>query len=245
MDGFQTIPLTRTVKWLIGINLSIWFFGVLIFQRLVFHSDTLIEWFGLFPYRVLHQFWIWQPVTYMFLHSTNVMHVLLNMLVLWWFGSELELRWGRRFFLTYYFVCGIGAAAIYVAGVTIYGLVSGNVLPMMEPVVGASGAVYGLLVAYGIIFADRMIYFMMLFPMKAKHFVWIIGFVELATLLDSGIDNGVANLAHLGGIVAGYLFLNFWTKWRFRLQTSGASRRGRKLKLVVNNERNSSPRYWN
>ena len=181
----------------------------------------------------------------MFLHSTNVMHVLLNMLILWWFGSELELRWGRPFFLTYYFVSGIGAAAIYIAGVTIYGLISGDVLPLAEPVVGASGAIYGLLLAYGIIFAERQMLFMMLFPMKAKHFVWIIGLVELATLLDNGMTSGVANLAHLGGIAAGYLFLQFWTKWRFRFQRSGTSvRRGRKLKLVVNNERNP-PRYWN
>lgn len=99
MQRFQTqMPLTRTVKWLIGINLVVWFFGVLIFQRLVFHSDVLVEWFGLYPFRVLHQFWVWQPVTYMFLHSTNVMHVLMNMLILWWFGSELEMRWVVRSF---------------------------------------------------------------------------------------------------------------------------------------------------
>ena len=80
--------------------------------------------------------------------------------------------------------------------------------------------------------------------MKAKHFVWIIGAVELATLLDNGVSSGVANLAHLGGIIAGYIFLQFWTKWRFQLQKVNVSRRGRKLKLVVNNEKNS-PRYWN
>lgn len=130
------------------------------------------------------------------------------------------------------------------AGVTIYGLISGDVLPLMEPVVGASGAVYGLLLAYGMIFSERMIYFMMVFPMKAKHFVWIIGFVELATLLDSGMSGSVANLAHLGGILAGFLILQFWTKWRFRLQSNRSVRRGRRLKLVVNNEKNS-PRYWN
>jgi len=243
MNGYQAMPLTRTVKWLIGINIAVWFFGVLILQRMVLHSDVLVELFALYPYRVLHQFWVWQPVTYMFLHSTNIMHILFNMLVLWWFGSELELKWGRRFFLVYYFVSGIGAAAIYVLGITLYGLITGNVLAMMEPVVGASGAGYGLLVAYGILFGDRVISFMMIFPMKAKHFVWILGFIELATLMDSGPNSGVANLAHLGGIIAGYLFLQFWTNWRMKLKSSAPSRRGRKLKLVVNNEKN--PKYWN
>jgi membrane associated rhomboid family serine protease len=166
------------------------------------------------------------------------------MLVLWWFGSELEMHWGRRFFLTYYFVSGIGAAIIYVLGITIYGLITGNVLAMMEPVIGASGAGYGLLLAYGVLFGDRVISFMMIFPMKAKHFVLILGFIEFATLLDSGPNSGVANLAHLGGIAAGYLFLQFWTNWRLRLRNTAPTRRGRKLKLVVNNEKNP-PKYWN
>ena len=244
MNGYQAMPLTRTVKWLIGINVGVWFFGVLILQRMILHRDVLIELFALIPNDVIHQFWIWQPVTYMFLHSTNVMHILFNMLVLWWFGSELEMHWGRRFFLTYYFVAGIGAALIYVFGIAVYGLITGNVLSMMEPVVGASGAGFGLLTAYGMIFGDRVLSFMMIFPMKAKHFVWILGFIELATLMDSGTSSGVANLAHLGGIASGYLFLQFWTNWRLRLQKSSATRRGRKLKLVVNNEKNN-PKYWN
>jgi membrane associated rhomboid family serine protease len=238
------MPLTKTVKWLIGINVAVWFFGVLILQRMVLHSDVLIQWFALHPAHVLHDFWLWQPFTYMFLHSTNITHILFNMLVLWWFGSELEMHWGRRFFLTYYFVCGVGAALIYVFGIAIYALVSGNVLSLLEPVIGASGAGFGLMVAYGILFGDRVISFMMIFPMKAKHFVWILGFIELVTLMDAGTSSGVANLAHLGGIVSGYLFLQFWTNWRLRLQKSSATRRGRKLKLVVNNEKDQ-PKYWN
>lgn len=249
MNAFQSIPITRTVKWLIGINMGIWFIGVLILQRLVFQSDFLFQNFGMVPYKVLHQFWIWQPVSYMFVHSTNIMHVLFNMLALWWFGSELEAKWGRRFFLSYYFVSGVGAAAIYIACVTLYGVFAGDVLPMMEPVVGASGAVYGLLLAYGMIFGERQVAFMMIFPMKAKHFVMLIGFVEFATLLDSGVSSGVANLAHLGGILAGFLFLKFWTDWRFRFQRSPGSTRGRRLKLVVDNEKPQAdqdrPRYWN
>lgn len=242
----NVMPISKSVKWLIGINVAIWLVGVLILQGLVFKNSILFQTLGLLPYRVIYDFWFWQPVTYMFVHSTSVFHVMFNMLALWWFGSELEFKWGARFFLAYYFVCGVGAAVIYLLGVVLYALVFGNALPMLAPVVGASGAVYGLLLAYGILFGDRVIYFMMLFPMKAKHFVLIMGFIELVTLLDAGLSSGVANLAHLGGILVGFLFLNFWTKWRHRLRRSGSGSKSRRLKLVVDNEKTGdSPRYWN
>jgi membrane associated rhomboid family serine protease len=184
----------------------------------------------------------------MFLHSSSVFHVLFNMLILWFFGSELEMKWGARFFLKYYFVCGIGAAVIYLIGTTIYAFASGDAMPLMSPVVGASGAVYGLLLAYGLLFGERIIHFMMLFPMKAKYFVMIIGLVELVTLLDSGLGSGVANLAHLGGIIVGFLFLQYWTQWRPRRRAAKPADHGRRLKLVVNNDtkkESENPRYWN
>ena len=111
------------------------------------------------------------------------------------------------------------------------------------------------MLAYGILFGEREIYFMMLFPMKAKYFTMIIGLVELVTLLDSGMGSQTANLAHLGGLVVGFLFLAVVARWRARGGTS--SGRGRKLKLVVNNERRlgdrsqdrqdpkDGPKYWN
>jgi membrane associated rhomboid family serine protease len=242
-------PLTKTVKALVIANVSIWVVGVLILQNMFFKSPVLFNTLGLVPEHFLFDFYFWQPLTYMFLHSNSVFHVLFNMLILWWFGAELELKWGSRFFLAYYLVSGVGAALIYVACVALYSLISADPLPLLAPVVGASGACYGLLLAYGILFGERVIYFMMMFPMKAKYFVLIIGLVELVTLLNSGFSSGVANLAHLGGIVAGFLMLKYWTDWKQnqRRKKSPAAR-GRKLKLVVDNERDdkkTGPRYWN
>lgn len=245
----QLPPVTRTIKWLVGTNVFIWFFGMLIWQNFVLHDQEFFARnFGLVP-RALFSLQLWRPVTYMFLHGSNITHILFNMLILWWIGAELELKWGRKFFLTYYFVSGIGAAIIYLIGVFTYAVIAKDAFILEVPVIGASGAVYGLLVAFGMLFGERPIYFMMLFPMKAKHFVFLIGFIELATLLQSGMGSDVANLAHLGGILAGFLFLKFWTDWRFRFQrVRNKVSRGRRLKLVVNNEssRNEDqPKYWN
>ena len=243
------MPITRTVKTLVIANLVIWFFGVWILQKFVLGPNTLFQWFGLVPIRVLEQFRVWQLVTYMFLHAASPMHILFNMLTLWMFGSELEMKWGRQFFLAYYFVTGVGAGILYTIVLTIYAYAGHDMLLLAEPVVGASGAVYGLLVAYGMIYGERQIHFMMLFPMKAKHFVMLIGCVEFFTLMDSGPSTSVANLAHLGGIVVGYLFLKYWTDWRFRFKRKPGAGRGRRLKLVVDNEKKSvdedQPRYWN
>lgn len=250
MNGPQiqmSVPLTKSVKALIIANVAIWVLFVLILQGLVLHNTVIFDYFALVPARVITQFWAWQIFTYMFLHASGVFHVLFNMLVLWWFGSELETRWGQRFFLTYYFVCGVGAGLIYLVGTFAYAFLSGQVATLETPLVGASGATYGLLLAYGILFGEREIYFMMLFPMKAKYFTMIIGFVELVTLLDSGMGSQTANLAHLGGIVVGFLYLSWVT--RRRQSASGVPKRGRRLKLVVNNEKSErpggGPKYWN
>ena len=243
----QTVPLTPTVKKLVIANVFVWVVGVLILGHF-YGRDNVFELFGLVPGRVITNFWAWQLVTYMFVHSTGYFHVLFNMLSLWWFGAELEQRWGQRFFLTYYFVCGLGAGAIYLAGALIYYLSTGQVGPMATPLVGASGAVYGLLLAYGLLFGERVIVFMMLFPMKAKFFVMIIGAVELVTLLDTGFGSDVSNLAHLGGILVGFIYLSLVARWRTRDSKAGGAKRGRKLKLVVNNEPSSKPtepKYWN
>ncbi|MGE0526749.1 MAG: rhomboid family intramembrane serine protease [Bdellovibrionales bacterium] len=245
----MAVPMTKTVKWLIIGNVTIWVALVLILQGLIMGGTSVFDLLALVPYRVVTEFWIWQVFTYMFLHSSGVFHVLFNMLILWWFGSELESRWGQKFFLSYYLTCGVGAGIIYLTGTVIYYLVTGKMMSMAAPLVGASGAVYGLLLAYGILFGERLIYFMMLFPMKAKYFVMIIGLVELVTMLDSGMGSQVANLAHLGGIGVGFVFLMTAARIRARKSRAGGGpKRGRKLKLVVNNERKppqDGPRYWN
>ncbi len=247
------VPFTKAVKALVIANGVIWFFAVLILQGFFLKSNVVFDWFALIPARVIHDFWIWQLVSYMFLHSSGVFHILFNMLVLWWFGAELEMRWGTRFFVKYYFVCGIGAGLIYLLGTLSYYLVTGEVMSMASSLVGASGATFGLLLAYGMLFGDRIIHFMMLFPMKARHFTMLIGAIELFTLMDSGASSPVANLAHLGGIVVGFCYLSFISRSRSSLAGSKPStKRGRRLKLVVDNTRDresrspdQGPKYWN
>ena len=183
----------------------------------------------------------------MFLHAPDMFHILFNMILLWWVGSDLERRWGGRFFTLYYIVCGVGAAAIYLAGLSIYYLISKDSEPLYSPVVGASGAIFGLLLAYGLLFGERIVYLFFIFAMKAKYFVLLLGGIELMTLLNSGFNNNVANLAHLGGLISGFLFLNFWTRFknqRSRLSTwLFAKKNRRRLKLVVNSD-DEKPKYW-
>jgi membrane associated rhomboid family serine protease len=248
----SVVPFTKSVRALVLINLAVWVVFVLILQGLIWRNTVIFDLFALQPGRVIKDFYVWQIFTYMFLHSNGVFHVLFNMLVLWWFGAELEARWGTKFFLTYYLVCGVGAGLIYCLGTLIYVLAGGSAAILEVPLVGASGATYGLLLAYGILFGERVIFFMMLFPMKAKFFTLIIGLVELVTLLDSGMGSQTANLAHLGGIVVGFVFLSVVARYRARQSSPGGSfKRGRRLKLVVNNdiekkpEDTSGPKYWN
>ncbi len=261
MNFSMMAPMTPVVKALIIANVGIW----LVFQLIIamiserfFHVDLNLTWlFGLVPNNVITKFWLWELVTYMFLHSANPFHILFNMLLLWWLGGELEQRWGSKFFTTFYFVTGAGAAVLYTLAVLAHGLIFNPTAVWTIPVVGASGAIFGLMLAYGVIFGERVVYFMMLFPMRSKYFVMILGAVEVVTLLNNGIGGGdVANLAHVGGLISGFLFLRLYTrlqqrKWR---KGGGGGRdgkaRGRGLKLVVNNEKEKEkkgdgPQYWN
>lgn len=236
------LPITKTVKILVITQVVIWFFGQVLFEKRL--GLPLASFLALFPAKVVLDFYIWQPLTYMFLHSPqDVLHILFNMLMLWWLGGELENRWGAKFFLTYYLVSGVGAAVLYIAAVFIYSLVSGSMEPLMIPVVGASGAIFGLMCAYGILFGERTIYFMMLFPMKARQFVMLLGGIQIVSLVASGVQGGeVAYLAHLGGLISGYLFLLIRSKMQ-----AGLQKKKRTLKLVVDNDKPQSerPKYWN
>lgn len=241
----QTAPLTPVVKWLLIINVAVWFIFQVIMEGFLRIPFTSI--FGLFPGKVLYDFQIWQLFSYMFLHSMQVTHILFNMLMLWFFGAELEQRWGSKFFLIYYFTSGIGAAILYCLGVWGYALATGSQMGLIVPVIGASGAVFGLLLAQGIIFGERIVYFFMLFPMKTRYFVALMGLVQLASMMTSGVSGGeVAYLAHLGGLVSGFICLNVKalmdrSNWKRRSSKS----KGRNLRLVVNNEKNEKPpKYW-
>jgi membrane associated rhomboid family serine protease len=187
--------MTPAVKWIIIANIAM-FVMTLVFP-------VMIPVFGLAPAAVLERQWIWQPVTYMFLHR-DVFHILFNMLVVWMFGVELERMWGTRFFLKYYAVTGVGAAATTVIasllpfdfGAIVYGAVT----------IGASGAVYGLLLAFALYYPNRPILMLLLFPVPAKYFVMILGGIAFLSSISGG-GSGIAHTAHLGGLVFGYLYL--------------------------------------
>ena len=144
---------------------------------------------------------IWQLVTYMFLHAPHwLWHLILNMLMLWMFGTEVERVWGTRAFLRYYFVCGVGAGLV-----TVLAFRGSNTI-------GASGAVFGVMLAYAMMYPRRQILVWMLFPMQARYFVMLCAGIELFSLL--GLPDGVAHTAHLGGMLFGYLYLK--RAWRVR-----------------------------
>jgi membrane associated rhomboid family serine protease len=163
----------------------------------------LTVYFGLVPPLVLHEFYIWQLFTYQFLHG-GLLHILFNMLAVWMFGCDLERRWGSGFFLRYYFITVIGG-----------GILNTLFVPnQMGPSIGASAGVYGILLAYGLIYPNRIIYFYFLFPIKMKHFVWIIGAIALYSSITAS-QGGIAHLAHLGGMVFGYVYLRGFNPWEW------------------------------
>jgi membrane associated rhomboid family serine protease len=246
----QQVQMTPAVKLLLFTTVAVWILFQLIGDRIHLFSSPMSEYLGLHPIKVIERFYIWQVFTYMFLHA-NFFHVLLNMLSLWFIGSELEQRWGKRFFLFFYFSSGVGAALFYCLGVAIYTVITGNQGPLRIPVVGASGAIFGLLLAYGLLFGERTLHFMMLFPMKAKVFILILAGVEIVSLLDAGVSGGeVANLAHLGGFLSGFLTLAGYTRWQRFHWNSKSKKKGRNLRLIVDNESSEKktgdgPKYWN
>lgn len=137
---------------------------------------------------------VWQVVTYMFLHSVrDPFHLIFNMLALWMFGKELEMVWGSRPFLKYYLICGIGAGLTFL-------------LFSKGLVIGASGAVFGILLAFGMTFPDQIILMSFLFPIKAKYMVLLYGVITFLNIAKPSGDN-VAHYAHLGGMVVGFLYL--------------------------------------
>jgi membrane associated rhomboid family serine protease len=195
-------PATRVVKTLIIVNVSV--YALQIISHLL-GSNVIDLYFGLVPMRITRDLMLWQFVTYMFLHG-GPFHILFNMLTLYMFGNEMERNWGMARFLNYYFVTGIGA-----------GICSWFVSPnSFSIVIGASGAIYGLLIAYGMSYPNRIVLLNFLFPVKVK---WLVAIMATLALLSSitGTEQGVANIAHLGGMVIGYLFLkgeNWYDNYR-------------------------------
>lgn len=169
-------------------------------------NQVLVSWFGLWPlgspYVDAH-FWPWQVVTYSFLHG-GFGHVLFNMFALWMFGVQIENAWGSRRFAIYYFVSVIGAGIIQLVVATLAAK-SGDIYPT----IGASGGVFGILLAFGMMFPNQPIYLYFLFPIKAKWFVIGYGALELYFAV-TGTQAGVANFAHLGGMLFGFILIMYW-----------------------------------
>ncbi len=152
--------------------------------------------FSLTPSLVLGSFYVWQLFSYMFLHG-GVFHLLINMLILFMFGCELERYWGGSRFWRYFLVTGIGAGVCIVVV---------NLFSHQGSTLGASGAIYGVLLAYGLSFPDRIIYVMLFFPLPARYAVMVFGGIAFLSSL-SGSESGISHTAHLGGMLVGYLYL--------------------------------------
>jgi membrane associated rhomboid family serine protease len=188
----------KAVKWLLISNIAI--FVIYFFAANSGYWRIFLPFF-LDPDAVIGNLAIWQLVTYMFLHDPGgFSHILFNMLALWMFGVELEHTWGTERFLKYYFLCGIGAALC----VVIADILTGGA----GRTIGASGAIYGLLGAFGYLFPDRQILFSFLFPIKAKYFVMIIGAIAFMSSLAAP-GGPVSHIAHLGGLVIGISYLRY------------------------------------
>jgi rhomboid family protein len=193
--SFGPGPISTALKAIIGVNVAM-FLITTAMPQLRIHL-------GLVPMWVVHQLRIWQLVTYMFIH-VSVFHIVFNMLALWMFGAELERVWGTREFLRFYFVTGIGAAVLTVLlSLVPYGPTASL---YASDIIGASGAVYGLLLAYALYFPNRPIYMYFVFPIPARIFVVIMGALAFFSSMSEN-GGGVANATHLGGLLVAYVYL--------------------------------------
>jgi membrane associated rhomboid family serine protease len=186
-SGYDLPPVLKKLMIVMG--------AVFLLQMVV--SGWINIYLGLVPLLVWKKYFLWQLATYIFLHG-GFSHLLFNLLALWMFGGELENYWGSGKFLRYFFFCGIGAGICTVI-LTPYQVI---------PVIGASGAIYGILLAYGWLFPNRLIYIYFLFPIPAKYFVIIFGLIELFSSIE-GTGGGIAHLTHLGGLLFGLIYMAY------------------------------------
>jgi membrane associated rhomboid family serine protease len=194
-------------------------------------SVNMVPLFGLTPWEIIHRVTLWQLVTYMFLHG-GFMHLFFNMLSLWMFGTDLERQWGTREFLKFYFISGAGAGVI-----TFLVMLNSKV-----PVIGASGAIFAVLVAYAVLYPNRIVYIWFLIPVKVKYLV--IGMIALGILAAwTQTEPGIAHFTHLGGALVGYLYLKQdfrmaallrpWKRYRFSRRTKSARKENQKVRELM------------
>ena len=200
-QGFSLLP--TAVKHLIIINALVFGADIVLERQGIIDLSSLLGLWSLDvpatnPYGHFH---FWQPLSYMFMHA-NFSHIFFNMFNLWMFGAAMENFWGTRRFIIYYLACGIGAGLLYA------------MIPGMHVTVGASAAVYGLLLAFGMTFPNEYIYLYFLMPIKAKWFVIGYALIELFEGIFVSYD-GIAHFAHLGGMLVGLLLILWWRKHPF------------------------------
>ncbi|MFH0811310.1 MAG: rhomboid family intramembrane serine protease [Pseudomonadota bacterium] len=217
-------PLTPAVK-----SLLIACGATFILQQLA--GGKMLYIFGLVPFIFWKDLFLWQLVSYMFLHG-DTFHLLFNLLALYMFGCELERVWGSRFFLKYFFITGIGA-----------GISSVCLTPSVAvPTVGASGAIFGLLLAYALYYPNQIVYFNFLFPIKMKYLVIIYGLWTFY-LSFAGTGGNIAHIAHLGGMLFGfiylrpYFFLTFFAHLLYKIKLMWFRRRFRVIEPRKKNKR--------
>ena len=194
--SYRPSLFTDAIKILVSVN-----FGIFLLQSLSGAERMFFELFGLVPKLIWSEFMIWQPVTYLFFHG-GIWHVLINMFVLWMFGSELERLWGKQHFLKYYFITGVGSGII----TAIFALHS------TTPVVGASGAVFGVLLAYGLTYPNRTVYLYGIIPIRSILFVIGIGVLAFISSFDGTTQ--ISHITHLAGMAIGYVMLKRRWQWK-------------------------------
>lgn len=179
---------------------------------------SIVFYLGLNPYRLFRNGWVWQLVTYQFLHG-GFLHLLFNMFLLWFLGRRLEELWGSYEFFRYYIICGAGA-----------GLISALVSPALT--IGASGAIYGILLAFGLTFPNEYLYLYFVFPVRAKNLVVVFAIIEFVLSITSPGDN-IAHSAHLAGMVVGFIYLRL----KEIFDTARGRKRVRRFAQQIENER--------
>jgi len=227
--GFQILP--PVIKNLLIINVLVFAAKIVLYKANIINLDY---YFALFHWNS-PLFKIWQPITHIFMHGSFT-HLLFNMFALWMFGSVIENTLGSKRFLIFYFICGLGAALCHllvfnfenasnIAWFTqlpkdeqIQAIIQAidtnkgdpRILPMIIPMVGASGAIFGLLFAFGYLFPNTLIYFYFLIPIRAKYFVALYALLELGLGIGNNPGDNVAHFAHLGGMLFAFILFRIW-----------------------------------
>lgn len=194
--GYSSSGLFPTgVKWLLTVNIAVFVLSVLAAGT---RFSDVIQAMTLYPEKAIGEGHLWQLFTYQFIHG-GIMHILGNMLGLYFFGQLVERAWGTKEFLKYYFLCAVGAGIC----VCVLGYLTGT---QYLGTVGASGAVFGLLLAGAMLFPDQIFLFFLVYPLKLKHVAWIYGGIAFLGLVSSHAG-GVSDIAHLGGMLFGYSYI--------------------------------------